>query len=93
MKLLEADLREFHLARSQPKHLTPQPKPPNPSPRGGLAGVIDSVLFTQRAIEMFRRSLPDGAPKRRSARQSTHENPRRNPETQLRPVAGQRLAA
>ncbi len=57
--------REFHLARSQPRHLMAQPKPPNFSPHGGLAGVIDSLLFTQHAIEIFRRSLPDGAPKHR----------------------------
>jgi hypothetical protein len=61
-----ADLqREFHLARSQPRHLTPQPKAPSFSPRGGLDGVIDSLLFAQHAIEMFRRSLPNGAPKDR----------------------------
>ena len=33
--------------------------------RGGLDGVVDSLLFAQHAIEMFRRSLPDGAPKHR----------------------------
>jgi integrase len=61
-----ADLqREFHLARSQPRHLAPQPKAPNSSSRGGLDGVIDSLLFAQHAIEMFRRSLPNGAPKHR----------------------------
>jgi hypothetical protein len=26
-------------------------------------GVIDSLLFAQHAIEMFRRSLPNGTPK------------------------------
>jgi len=57
--------REFHLARSQPRHLAPQPKAPTISPRAGLAGVIDSLLFTQHAIEMFRRSLPDGPPRHR----------------------------
>ena len=57
--------REFHLARSQPRHLAPQPKAPGFSPRGGLEGVVDSLLFAQHAVEMFRRSLPDGAPKRR----------------------------
>jgi hypothetical protein len=35
-------------------------------PRGGSQdGVIDSLLFAQHAVEMFRRSLPDGAPKHR----------------------------
>jgi site-specific recombinase XerD len=55
--------REFHLARSQPRHLTPQPKAPTISPRAGLEGVVDSLLFAQHAIEMFRRSLPDGSPR------------------------------
>jgi hypothetical protein len=57
--------REFHLARSKPRHLAPQPKAPIFSPRSGLEGVVDSILFAQHAIEMFRRSLPDGAPKHR----------------------------
>jgi hypothetical protein len=57
--------REFHLARSQPRHLAPRPRASNLSLRGGLDGVIDSLLFAQHAIEMFRRSLPNGAPKHR----------------------------
>jgi hypothetical protein len=57
--------REFHLARSQPRHLVPQLKSPSFSPRGGLDGVVDSLLFAQHAIKMFRRSLPNGAPKHR----------------------------
>jgi hypothetical protein len=44
----------------QPRHLVPQPKVPIISPRAGLEGVVDSPLFAQHAIEMFRRSLPDG---------------------------------
>ena len=52
--------REYHLAREKPRHLIPQPKAPAISPRAGLDGVVDSLLFAQRAIEMFRRSLPDG---------------------------------
>jgi len=61
-----ADLQqEFHLARSQPRHLAPQPKAPSLSPRGGLDGVVDSMLFAQHTVEMFRRSLPDGRPKHR----------------------------
>jgi integrase len=55
--------REFHLARSRPRHLAPQPKAPMISARAGLDGVVDSLLFAQHAIEMFRRSLPDGPPK------------------------------
>jgi hypothetical protein len=34
------------------------------SPRAGLDGVVDWLLFAQDAIEMFRRSLPDGSPRR-----------------------------
>ena len=56
--------REFHLARSQPRHLVPQPKAPAISLRAGLDGVTDALLFSQHAIEMFRRSLPDGPPRR-----------------------------
>jgi integrase len=50
--------REFRLARSQPRHLAPQPKAPILTPRAGLDGIVDSLLFAQHAIEMFRRSLP-----------------------------------
>ncbi len=57
--------REFHLARSQPRHLAPQPKAPVISPRAGLEGVLDSLPFAQHAVEMYRRSLPDGPPRHR----------------------------
>jgi hypothetical protein len=51
--------REFHLARSKPRHLVPQPKVSSrPSPRTGLGGLIDSLLAAQHTMEMFRRSLP-----------------------------------
>jgi site-specific recombinase XerD len=56
--------REFHLARSQPRHLAPQPKAPTVSPRAGLDGVADALLSAQHAIEMFRRSLTEGFPRR-----------------------------
>jgi hypothetical protein len=55
--------REFHLARSQPRHLAPQPKAPMVTPRAGLDGVVDSLLFAQHSLEMFRRSLPEGHPR------------------------------
>ena len=58
-------MAEFHLARSQPRHLVPQPKAPLTSRRAGLDGVVDSLLFAQHTIEMFRRSLPDGPPRHR----------------------------
>ena len=61
VEVASSDLqREFHLARSRPGHLAPQPKVPIISPHAGLAGAVDSLLFAQHAIEMFRRSLPDG---------------------------------
>ena len=57
--------REFHLARSQPRHLVPQPKAPSYSPRGGLDGVIDIAAIRPTCDRMFRRSLADGNPKHR----------------------------
>jgi len=56
--------REFHLARSQPRHLAPQPKIQLASARSGLDGVVDSLLTTQHVVEMYRRTLPHGAPLR-----------------------------
>jgi hypothetical protein len=50
--------REFHLARSHPRHLAPQPKAVAASARSGLNGVLDSLLATQHVLEMFRRTLP-----------------------------------
>jgi integrase len=52
--------REFHLARSKPRHLIPPPKVPCTSVRTGLAGVLDSIIATQHVLELFRRTLPDG---------------------------------
>jgi hypothetical protein len=48
--------REFDLASSQPRHLVP-PKTTGASPRAGLDGVIDALLFAQHVLEMFRRAL------------------------------------
>ncbi len=53
--------REFHQARAHPKYLVPQPKTSSIIPlRAGRDGVIDSVLASQHALEMFRRPLPKG---------------------------------
>ena len=52
--------REFQLARSQPRHLVPQPKMASARLRSGLDGVIDSLLAAQHVLEMFRRALPHG---------------------------------
>jgi site-specific recombinase XerD len=53
--------REFDLARSQPRHLAPQPRTPIASLRAGIDGVIDALLSAQHVLEMFRRVLPNGA--------------------------------
>src|ERR1019366_3546765 len=82
--------REFHLARSKPRHLVPRPKAPIISPRAGLEGVVDSLLFAQHAIEMFRRSLLEGSPRRclQSALQPVDQDPLRGPQTQSRRITG-----
>lgn len=52
--------REFQLARSQPRHLAPQPKA-SPAPlHTGRDGLIDSLLVAQNLMLVFRRSLPNG---------------------------------
>ena len=53
--------REFQLARSKPRHRTPQPKAPFLPIRVGLDGVIDALFGAQHVLEMFRRTLPNGA--------------------------------
>ncbi len=53
--------REFQQARSNPRHLVPQPKTSVAPIRTGLDGVIDSLQATQHVLEMFRRALPIGA--------------------------------
>jgi len=60
--------REFQLARSKPRHLTPPPKAPLPSLRTGLNGVIDALAAAQHVLEMFRRNLPDGPTRTRLGR-------------------------
>jgi integrase-like protein len=56
--------REFDLARSQPRHLAPQPKAPIVSLRAGIDGVLDALLSAQHVLEMFRRALPNGVSRR-----------------------------
>ena len=62
--------REFQRARSQPRHLVPQPKMPSARLRAGLDGLIDSLLAAQHVLEMFRRSLPNGTSRHRLDRLS-----------------------
>jgi hypothetical protein len=51
--------REFELARSHPRHLSPQPKAHVVSPPAGLCGVVDSLLSAQHVMGMFPRTIPD----------------------------------
>jgi len=62
--------REFRLARSKPRHLAPQPKSSAAPVRSGLGGLIDSLIAAQHAMEMFRRSLPNGHARTRLLRLS-----------------------
>ena len=52
--------REFQLARSQPRHLAPQPKTSSAPLRTGRDGLIDSLLAAQNLMLVVRRSLPNG---------------------------------
>jgi len=52
--------REFNQARSNPKYLIPQPTASSPQLRAGLDGVIDSLIATQHALQIFRRPIPEG---------------------------------
>ena len=56
--------REFDLACSQPRYSTPPPRSPVSPTRAGFAGVRDSLLTAQHVVEMYRRTLPDGPPRR-----------------------------
>ncbi|MCU1308683.1 MAG: Mobile element protein [Acidobacteriaceae bacterium] len=53
--------REFDLAHSKPRHLTPELKASPAILRTGLNGVIDTLISAQHVLEMFRRALPNGA--------------------------------
>ena len=56
--------REFERARAQPRHLVPQPKIQAIPARPGLEGVLNALLAAQHVVEMYRRALPDGPPRR-----------------------------
>src|SRR5580700_3059597 len=62
--------REFHRAQTQPRHLVPQTKTFGRSLNDGIDGIVQSILASQHLLEMFRRSLPDDAPRRRLVRLS-----------------------
>ena len=59
--------REYQQARSQPRHLVPQPRPSNPA-RADLPGLVEALHAAQHVLEMFRRTLPEGASRRRLGR-------------------------
>jgi hypothetical protein len=65
LKITVQDLqREFQLARTQPRHLTPQPKSPSTSARADLPGFIEALQTATHVLEMYRRTLPDGTVRR-----------------------------
>ena len=59
--------REYQQARSQPRHLVPQPRP-SESARADLPGLVQALHAAQHVLEMFRRTLPEGASRRRLGR-------------------------
>jgi hypothetical protein len=59
--------REYQQARSQPRHLIPQAKQSN-SARADLPGLVEALHAAQHVLEMFRRTLPEGASRRRLGR-------------------------
>ena len=70
LEITQQDLqREFHSARSHPRHLAPSPTVSSTSPpRADLASLIDSLKAAQHVLEMFRRSLAEDSPRRLLAR-------------------------
>jgi integrase len=70
LEITQPDLqREFHLARSHPRHFAPSRTLSSaPPPRADLPSLIDSLKAAQHVLEMFRRSLADDSPRRLLAR-------------------------
>ena len=69
MRYLEVSLldveHEFQLARQYPRHLIPAPRVPSVSSHTpDLPGLLSSLQITQHVLEMFRRTLPAGPPRR-----------------------------
>ena len=58
--------REFHLARSHPRHLVPTSRLPTSttSLQANVASLLDSLHVAQHVLEMFRRTLPQGSDRR-----------------------------
>jgi site-specific recombinase XerD len=70
LEITQQDLqREFHLARTHPRHWVPAPTVSSTAPpRADLASLIDSLKAAQHVLEMFRRSLTEDSPRRLLAR-------------------------
>jgi len=66
LQITQQDLqREFQLARSHPRHLTPsRTVSPASPPRADLPGLIDSLKNAQHVLEMLRRNLADDSARR-----------------------------
>jgi integrase len=62
LEITQADLqREYHLARTHPRHMVPSPPTPAGPPASlDPAGIRDSLQSAQHVMEMFRRTLPQG---------------------------------
>jgi integrase len=61
LEITQQDLqREFHLARSHPRHLVPSPTiSSGSSTRADSSNLLDSLTVAQHVLEMYRRSLAD----------------------------------
>jgi len=70
LEITQQDLqREFHLARTHPRHWVPSPTVSSTAPpRADLASLINSLKAAQHVLEMFRRSLTEDSPRRLLAR-------------------------
>ena len=67
LEITQQDLqREYCLARSQPRHLTPKPRTASSlsPPSAGLVSLIESLRTTQHILEMFRRSVAETSRRR-----------------------------
>ena len=67
LEITQPDLqREYHLARSHPRHLVPSPLAlrSSSSSRADLPGLLVSLEVAQHVLEMFRRDLTDDSTRR-----------------------------
>jgi len=66
LEITQPDLqREFHLARSHPRHWAPSRALCSASPpRADLVGLIDSLETAQHVLEMYRRNVADNSARR-----------------------------